>query len=119
MSEIVRTKKRVNLDGMPNATETSPGGPLILCWCLLNELLIEVGEREVDIGPWRFPNDLFLSSRSRKPESCGIGAFRTRELVRRAGDDIDVKPQQGTGARMRVISRPAGVKPPSPAFAVA
>jgi hypothetical protein len=90
MSETVGTKKCFDLDNVQNAIEASSPGDL---------------GHEIDNDPGLAPNESFRPSRSTKPESCGISAFLSQELIRRAGDDIAVKSEGGTAATMRVITR--------------
>jgi hypothetical protein len=99
MSEIVRTKQRINLDNVEDAAATSPpGGPVIPCGCRYNELLITAGDHAVDIGPGLFRNALFLRFRSTHPENWGNGAFPTGEPIGRTGDEVDVKSERRAGA---------------------
>jgi putative PEP-CTERM system histidine kinase len=46
--------------------------------------------------------ELFRPFRSTKPGGLGIGAYQTRELLRRSGGDLDVISQKGIGTVMRV-----------------
>jgi hypothetical protein len=90
MSEILRTEKRSDLDNMKNAIKAWSIGDI---------------DHEVDIDPTPLSNGSFLLSRSTKSESCRIGAFQSRQLIRSAGDDIRMKSEKGTAATLRVITR--------------
>ena len=104
-----------------NAIEASPPGvPVVLRSCRLgDQLVIEVVDHGVGMDPRFVRNELFLPFRSTKSGGYGIGAFQTRELIRGAGGDVEVKSEKGTGTTIRVILPLAGAKAPPARPAVA
>ena len=87
MSDILRAKRRLDLDNMRNAIKARSLGD---------------SGQEVDIDRTLLSNESFLLSRSTKSESCRIGAFQSRQLIRSAGDGIRRTDVKGLGKSIRL-----------------
>ena len=94
---------------LDNAIEAAPGFSVDLHLRREDDaILLDI----IDQGPGMsaaFVRDtLFRPLASGKPRGNGIGAWQARELVRRAGGDLEVITAPGRGTTMRLRLRPAG-----------
>lgn len=99
---------------LDNAAEASPPGEPV-CLRLTREgarPLLEI----IDHGPGMtadFVRDgLFRPLATSKPDGNGIGAWQARELLRRAGGDLEVVSAPGQGTTMRLFFAPAPADAP-------
>jgi putative PEP-CTERM system histidine kinase len=87
-----------------NASEAAQaeGVVAIQSRCAGDKLIIEVSDDGPGMDEEFVRNELFRPFRSTKTAGLGIGAYQTRELVRKSGGDLDVISRKGIGTVMRM-----------------
>ncbi|WP_419729321.1 XrtA/PEP-CTERM system histidine kinase PrsK [Lichenicola sp.] len=106
---------------LDNAAAAGPGGVVrIAAFRTGDRIVVEIRDRGCGMTPEFVRDELFRPFRSRTAGGSGIGAFQSRELLRRAGGDLLVLSVPGEGTTMRLLlpaSEPAAVpaRPMQPA----
>jgi putative PEP-CTERM system histidine kinase len=104
-----------------NAIEASPPGKSVVVRAQRRgrQFLIDVVDCGAGMDEAFIRNELFLPFRSTKSGGYGIGAFQTRELIRLAGGDIEVRSRPGAGTTMRIVLPLAETREPAAPSAAA